>query len=78
MRSKFDTTAGVTMLDFEELAARYQTTSRTVRRWHAAGVDVADALAVAIHLASIQHPAPAALDACQEILTEELNELSNH
>ena len=62
----------VTMPDFEALAAVYQTSPRTVRRWAAAGVDVDDALAVAIHLAAIQHPALAAIEAAEKILTEEL------
>jgi hypothetical protein len=60
--------------DFQALAATYGTSERTVRRWAELGVEVTDALAVAIHLASIQHPAPAAFDAAEDILTEELSQ----
>jgi hypothetical protein len=62
------------MPDFETLATRYGTSARTVRRWYEAGVEVTDALAVAIHLASIQHPAPAAFEAAENFLTEELKQ----
>ena len=60
--------------EYETLAARYGTTERTVRRWDELGVDVTDPLSVAIHLASIQHPAPAAFDAAEKLLTQELNQ----
>lgn len=66
------------MLDFEQLAACYQTTSRTVRRWADAGVDVADALAVANHLIAIQHPSPQAVRAVREILETELGKNPCH
>ena len=49
----FDTSARVSdmnataqKLDFEALAERWRVSSRTVRRWHARGVDVTDAFAV--------------------------------
>lgn len=61
--------------EFERLATRYQTTSRSVRRWHALGVDVNDPAQVALYLASIQHPAPAAVQAVRSLLKTELSTL---
>jgi hypothetical protein len=60
--------------DFQSIATRFSTTERTVRRWDELGVDVTDPLSVAIHLASIQHPAPAAFDTAEKLLTQELNQ----
>ena len=60
--------------DFQTIATTFSTTERTVRRWDELGVDVTDSLAVGIHLASIQHPAPAAFDATEKLLTQELNQ----
>jgi hypothetical protein len=62
--------------DFQALAVRYGTTERTVRRWDEIGVDVSDPLAVAIHLASIQHPSEAAFQNAAQLLTKELETLS--
>jgi len=49
----FDTSARVSdmittepKLDFEALAERWRVSSRTVRRWHARGIDVSDPIAV--------------------------------
>jgi hypothetical protein len=49
----FDTSASVSpmittepKIDFEALGERWRVSSRTVRRWHARGVDVTDAFAV--------------------------------
>lgn len=61
--------------DFDSLAERYQTTPRSVRRWHSLGVDVGDITEVALYLASIQHPAPAAFAAVKNLLENELKEL---
>jgi hypothetical protein len=61
--------------DFDKLAERYQTTPRSVRRWHSLGVQVEDAAAVATYLCSIQHPAPSAMVAVKTILESELESL---
>ena len=62
--------------DFEMLAGLYLTSSRSIRRWNELGVQVNDPLAVAIHLASIQHPSEAAFESAAQLLTKELETLS--
>ncbi|MCF7734654.1 MAG: hypothetical protein K9N23_23425 [Akkermansiaceae bacterium] len=42
-------------INFEERAERFRVTSRTIRRWVAAGIDVFDDLAVARHLVDSCH-----------------------
>lgn len=74
---EFDTLKSEVTPNFDSLATRYQTTSRTVRRWHASGADVEDAAAVALHLGGIQHPAPAAFDAAENLLKAELESLNS-
>ncbi len=68
--ASFDTTNEVSGMtteaptpDFEQLAARWRCSSRTVRRMHAAGVDVLDPVAVGAHLASLRAPSDGMLAA---------------
>ena len=55
--------------DFDELADFYRCSPRTIRRWHALGIDLADPIAIAEALAAMKNPSP---DAMSRLL-EELN-----
>lgn len=62
--------------DLEALADRYSVGTRTIRRWHNAGVNLSDPCAVALHLAGQKSPAPAAVAAVRKILSAELKSLT--
>jgi hypothetical protein len=64
-------------LDLAERAKFYGVCPRTVRRWHNAGADLADACSVATHLGSQKTPAPAAVAAVKTILQNELESLTS-
>ena len=55
--------------DFDELADFYRASPRTIRRWHALGIDLHDPVAVAAALAGMKNPSS---DAMSRLL-EELN-----
>ena len=54
--------------DFHAIAEKYNVHTRTVRRWHAAGVDVQDFRAVARHLAEQRRPSIHAIRASLSLL----------
>jgi hypothetical protein len=56
-------------IDLEDLAAFYRVNTRTIRRWHALGIDLHDPIAVASALAAMKNPSPDAMSR----LIEELN-----
>jgi hypothetical protein len=56
-------------IDLEDLAAFYRVNTRTIRRWHALGIDLHDPVAVASALAAMKNPSSDAMAA----LLEELN-----
>jgi hypothetical protein len=56
-------------IDLEDLAAFYRVNTRTIRRWHALGIDLSDPVAVAEALAGMKNPSSDAMAA----LLEELN-----
>jgi hypothetical protein len=66
----FDTKALVSPMkpDFTAIAARYAVHPRTIRRWHAAGVQITDPQAVGRHLADQKRPSIAAIRASLQIL----------
>ena len=55
--------------DFDELANFYRCSPRTIRRWHALGIDIADPIAIAEALAGMKNPSTDAMGR----LLEELN-----
>ena len=55
--------------NFDELADFYRCSPRTIRRWHALGIDIADPIAIAEALAGMKNPSS---DAMSRLL-EELN-----
>jgi hypothetical protein len=56
-------------IDLEDLAAFYRVNTRTIRRWHALGIDLHDPVAVASALAAMKNPSSDAMS----VLLEELN-----
>jgi hypothetical protein len=64
--------------DLQALATQYGVSSRTVRRWHRSGADVADPASVASHLITLRRASPAALESCKNLLQSELNTLTSH
>jgi hypothetical protein len=56
-------------IDLEDLAAFYRVNTRTIRRWHALGIDLHDPVAVASALAAMKNPSSDAM----AVLLEELN-----
>jgi hypothetical protein len=56
-------------IDLEDLAAFYRVNTRTIRRWHALGIDLHDPVAVASALAGMKNPSSDAM----AVLLEELN-----
>jgi hypothetical protein len=56
-------------IDLEDLAAFYRVNTRTIRRWHALGIDLHDPVAVAEALAAMKNPSR---DSMSRLL-EELN-----
>jgi hypothetical protein len=58
-------------IDLEDLAAFYRVNTRTIRRWHALGVDLHDPVAVAEALAAMKNPSRNALHAILAELTED-------
>jgi hypothetical protein len=56
-------------IDLEDLAAFYRVNTRTIRRWHALGIDLHDPIAVASALAAMKNPSSDAM----AVLLEELN-----
>jgi len=61
--------------DFEAVARTYGVSSRAVRRWHAAGCEVNDPLAVSQHLVRMRRPSAAAVKAVAEMLKQELTSI---
>jgi hypothetical protein len=57
-------------IDLEDLAAFYRVNTRTIRRWHALGIDLHDPVAVASALAAMKNPSR---DSMSRLL-EELNQ----
>jgi hypothetical protein len=57
-------------IDLEDLAAFYRVNTRTIRRWHALGIDLHDPIAVAEALAAMKNPSR---DSMSRLL-EELNQ----
>jgi hypothetical protein len=58
--------------DFDAIGNAYGVCGRTTRRWHAAGVQIADPLAVSEALLKMRRPSPAAVRAAAEMLKSEL------
>jgi hypothetical protein len=56
-------------VDLTERAEFFRVCEMTIRRWIAAGIDIADPLAVAHHLAASKNPSRDAMS----VLLEELN-----
>jgi hypothetical protein len=56
-------------IDLEDLAAFYRVNTRTIRRWHALGIDLHDPVAVASALAAMKNPSSDAM----AVLLGELN-----
>jgi hypothetical protein len=56
-------------IDLEDLAAFYRVNTRTIRRWHALGIDLHDPVAVASALAAMKNPSSDAMS----VLLEQLN-----
>jgi hypothetical protein len=81
---KFDRVGKVTMPILEnpklevirQHAATYHIGQRTAYRWIEDGVNLSDPLEVALHVASLKHPAPAAVAAVRKILSAELESLT--
>jgi hypothetical protein len=63
-------------IDLAERAKFYGVCERTVRRWHDASVNLADACEVAMHLSNQKTPSPSAVAAVKNILQNELESLS--
>jgi len=61
--------------DFDRAAVTYRVSSRAVRRWHAAGCDLGDPLAVSEHLLRMRRPSAAAVRAAAEMLKQELTSI---
>jgi hypothetical protein len=58
-------------------AEDYRVNPRTVYRWLRDGVNLSDPAEVALHVASLKHPAPAAIDAAENLLKAELESLNS-
>ncbi len=56
-------------IDFTSAARRYGVTTRTCRRWHAAGADLDRPESVADHLLRQRSPAPRAMRAAHKLIT---------
>lgn len=56
-------------------AEAYRVNPRTIYRWLRDGVNISDPAEVALHVASLKHPAPAALAAVESLLENELSTL---
>jgi hypothetical protein len=56
-------------IDLEDLAAFYRVNTRTIRRWHALGIDLHDPVAVASALAAMKNPSSDAMS----VLLEQIN-----
>lgn len=64
-----DMSATVEKINFEALGERWRVSSRTVRRWHARGVDVCDPIAILETLAvEMQRPKIEAIEAALDEL----------
>ena len=55
-------------IDFAAAARRYQVSTRTCRRWVAAGADLADAASVAAIILRMKRPSVSALKAIAHLL----------
>jgi hypothetical protein len=66
----FDTSQQLSRMrpNFQAIAEKYNVHTRTIRRWHAAGVDVQDFRAVAKHLAEQRRPSIHAIRASLSLL----------
>jgi hypothetical protein len=58
--------------DFDAIGKAYGVCGRTTRRWHDAGVQIADPLCVSEALLRMRRPSPAAVKAAAEMLKSEL------
>ena len=56
--------------DFDQLADFYRCSPRTIRRWHALGIDLHDPVAVAEALATMKNPSTDAMS----VLLDQLNQ----
>jgi len=70
----FDTSQQLSRMTpyFHAIADKYNVHQRTVRRWHAAGVDITDPQSVGRHLADQKRPSIAAIRASLQILNSNL------
>lgn len=59
--------------EFKRLARAYGTSARTIRRWHAEGIDVLDSVAVGLQLAASPRPRPSAIRTTAAKLEHELS-----
>jgi hypothetical protein len=58
-------------IDLEDLAAFYRVNTRTIRRWHALGIDLHDPIAVAEALAAMKNPSSDAMASLLEQLNQD-------
>jgi hypothetical protein len=58
-------------IDLEDLAAFYRVNTRTIRRWHALGIDLHDPVAVASALAAMKNPSSDAMASLLEQLNQD-------
>ena len=53
--------------DFKAISDFYRTCEKTIRRWHAAGVDLESPMQVARHVLDQRNPSPGVLERIEEI-----------